>query len=217
LYLSQLNKIRSTEHSFARIVLFWGALIACIALPLLFTAMSPLIAWRSPVYIMACFAGVIGLGLLLLQPLLIGGYLPGLSKHLSRRAHPRVGAMLIVAVILHVGGLWLTSPQDVIDALTFSSPTPFSDWGVVAMLSLFATTALAIFRRRLQLRAQNWRIAHSFFALVIVIGTVVHAILIEGMMETFSKFILCILVLTITLKLIFGLKFWSDIRSSSKR
>lgn len=179
--------------------------------------MSPLLAWRSPVYIVACFAGVIGLGLLLLQPLLIGGYLPGLPKQIARRAHPCVGVMLVVAVIIHIIGLWTTSPPDVIDALTFSSPTPFSNWGVVAMWSLFATMALAIFRRRLQLRARNWRMAHSLLALVIVIGTVVHAILIEGVMETVSKVTLCVLVVIATMKLIFNLKLFSNLRSSSKR
>jgi len=215
--LSQPNKMRSTKHKFSRSALFWSALIAAIAIPLLFTAMSPLLAWRSPVYIAACFAGVFSLGLLLLQPLLIGGYMPDLPKHLARRAHPCVGALLLIAVVVHVGGLWITSPPDVIDALTFTSPTPFSNWGVVAMWALFATTFLAIFRRRLQLRARNWSIAHSLLALVIVIGTVVHAILIEGMMETFSKLILCALVFTATMKLIFGLRVWSDWRTSSKR
>lgn len=215
--MSQPKKIRSTEHHFTRTALIWGSLIAIIIIALFFTAMSPLIAWRSPVYIAACFAGVLGLALLLLQPLLIGGFLPGLPKHLSRRAHPRVGALLIICIIVHVGGLWLTSPPDVIDALTFSSPTPFSNWGVIAMWSLFATTGLALFRRRLKLRAQNWRTAHRFFALVIVIGTIVHALLIEGMMETASKITLCVLVFAVTIKLIFGSKFLTNFRSKPKQ
>ncbi len=215
--LSQPNKIRSAEHNFTRTALIWGGLIAIIAIALFFTAMSPLIAWRSPVYIAACFAGVIGLALLLLQPLLIGGFLPGLPKHLSRRMHPRIGVLLMICVIVHVGGLWLTSPPDVIDALTFSSPTPFSNWGVIAMWSLLATTGLALFRRRLKLRAQNWSKAHRFFALVIVIGTIVHALLIEGMMETVSKLTLCVLVFAVTIKLIFGSKFWTNFRSKLKQ
>jgi predicted ferric reductase len=215
--LSQPKKIHSTEHNLKRSALIWGGLIAVIATPLFFTAISPLIAWRSPVYIAACFAGVIGLSLLLLQPLLIGGLLPGLPKHFSRRAHPRVGALLIICVIIHVGGLWLTSPPDVIDALTFSSPTPFSNWGVIAMWSLFATTGLAIFRRRLKLRVQNWSKAHRLLALVIVVGTIVHALLIEGMMETVSKLTLCVLVFAVTIKLIFGSKFWTNFRSQTKQ
>ncbi|MEP3475416.1 MAG: ferric reductase [Hyphomicrobiales bacterium] len=215
--MNQHKKIRPKEHSLIGRALFWSALFAAIAIPIIFAAMSPLLAWRSPVYIAACFAGVIGLGLLLLQPLLIGGYLPGLPKHIARRAHPFVGAMLVVAVIIHIIGLWITSPPDVIDALTFTSPTPFSNWGVVAMWSLLATTALAIFRRRLQLQARHWRMTHSFLALVIVIGTVVHALLIEGVMETVSKVTLCILVVIATMKLIFNSKFFSNLRSPSKR
>lgn len=215
--LSQPKKIRLKEHNFTRTALIWGGLIAIISIALFFTAMSPLIAWRSPVYIAACFAGVIGLALLLLQPLLIGGFLPGLPKHLSRRMHPRIGVLLMTCVIVHVGGLWLTSPPDVIDALTFSSPTPFSNWGVIAMWSLFATTGLALFRRRLKLRAQNWSKAHRLFALVIVIGTIVHALLIEGMMETVSKLTLCVLVFAVTIKLIFGSKFWTNFRSRPKQ
>lgn len=215
--MNQHKKIRPKEHSLIGRALFWSALFAAIAIPIIFAAMSPLLAWRSPVYIAACFAGVIGLCLLLLQPLLIGGDLPGLPKHIARRAHPFVGAMLVVAVIIHIIGLWITSPPDVIDALTFTSPTPFSNWGVIAMWSLLATTALMIFRRRLQLQARHWRMTHSFLALVIVIGTVVHALLIEGVMETVSKVTLCILVVIATTKLIFSSKFFSNLRFSSKR
>ena len=199
------------------IIFFLFALIAALVVPFIFVVTSPLVAWRSPIYIIACFSGVIGLGLLLIQPLLIGGSFPGLSKHLTRRAHPWTGVLLLLAVLVHVGGLWITSPPDVIDALTFNSPTPFSNWGVIAMLSLFTTTLLAIFRRRFRLRPSNWRLAHRFLAFVIVIGTIVHAILIEGTMETMSKIVLCLLVLVATIKTLFGVKLWSGLRSSAKR
>lgn len=199
------------------IIFFWCALIAALVVPFIFVVTSPLLAWRSPIYIIACFSGVIGLGLMLIQPLLIRGSFPGLSKHLARRAHPWTGALLLLAVLVHVGGLWITSPPDVIDALTFNSPTPFSNWGVIAMLSLFTTTLLAIFRRRLRLRPINWRLAHSFLALVIVIGTIVHAILIEGTMETMSKATLCLFVLVATINTLFGIKFLSGLRRSPKR
>ena len=33
---------------------------------------------------------------------------------------------MAVAVVIHVAGLWITSPPDMIDALLFTSPTPFS-------------------------------------------------------------------------------------------
>ena len=68
-------------------------------------------------------------------------------------------------VVVHVGGLWITSPPDMIDALLFTSPTPFSPFGVIAMWAIFAVAVLAAFRRRLGLR--TWRIAHMSLAAAI--------------------------------------------------
>ncbi len=197
--------------------LTWIALIAAIAIPVALAATSPLLAWRSPVYITAGFAGVAALALLLIQPLLIGGYLSGLPTHLARRIHRWIGAMLVFAVIVHVGGLWITSPPDVIDALLFSSPTPFSNWGVIAMWALFATALLATLRKRLNLSPRNWKLAHTLLALVIVIGTIVHAILIEGTMETTSKAVLCTLVIIASLKVLLGKGLWSNLINWTKR
>ena len=114
----------------------------------------------------------------------------------------------MVAVVVHVGGLWITSPPDMIDALLFSSPTPFSPWGVIAMWAIFAVATIAALRRRLGLRARTWRIAHMPLAIVIVAGSVVHGILIEGTMETVSKAVLCALVLAAAIKVMADLRVW---------
>jgi predicted ferric reductase len=182
----------------ARVALIWAALAAAICVPIAAAATSPLLEWRGPVYILAGFAGIVGLGLLLVQPLLAGGYLPGPSTYRARRAHHWIGGALVVAVVVHVGGLWITSPPDMIDALLFASPTPFSPFGVIAMWAIFAVALLAAFRRRLGLR--TWRIAHMVLAAVIVVGSVVHGMLIEGAMETVSKAALCALVLGAAIK-----------------
>jgi hypothetical protein len=192
----------------ARVILIWTALAVAIAVPIGAAAASPLLAWRAPIYIAAGFAGIVGLALLLIQPLLIGGYLPGPSPSRARRLHPWIGGLLVAAVVLHVGALWITSPQDVIDVLLFQSPTPFSVWGVIAMLAIFVTALLAALRRRLRLRPRIWRISHALIAAVIVVGTVAHAMLIEGTMETVSKAALCGLVLAATMKIIVDLRLW---------
>ena len=178
--------------------LIWAALAIAIGVPIALAATSELLAWRGPVYIVAGFAGIVALGLVLTQPLLIGGYLPGLQAYRGRRVHHWIGGALVLMVLLHVGGLWITSPPDMIDALTFTSPTPFSPFGVVAMGAIFAVAVLAAFRRRMGL--QTWRIVHMSFAVVIVAGSVVHAMLIEGTMETMSKAALCTLVLAAAIK-----------------
>jgi len=192
----------------AKVTLIWAALAAAIGVPIAAAAASPLLAWRDPVYILAGFAGIVALGLVLVQPLLIGGYLPGLSAYRGRRTHHWIGGALVVAVVVHVGGLWITSPPDMIDALTFSSPTPFSPWGVIAMWAIFAVALLAALRRRWGLRARTWRVVHLPLAIVIVVGGVVHAMLIEGTMETISKAGLCALVLAAAVKVMVDLRVW---------
>ena len=182
----------------AKATLIWAALATAICVPIAFAAASPLLAWRGPIYILAGFAGIVALGLALVQPLLIAGYLPGLSAYRGRRVHHWIGGALVVAVVVHVGGLWITSPPDMIDALLFASPTPFSPFGVIAMWAIFAVALLAAFRRRLGLR--TWRIVHMSLAVVIVAGSVVHAMLVEGPMETVSKAALCALVLAAAIK-----------------
>jgi predicted ferric reductase len=181
----------------ARVPLIWAALAAAVCVPIAAAVMSPQLEWRDPVYILAGFAGIIGLGLLLVQPLLAAGYLPGPSAYRARRAHHWIGGPLVVAVVVHVVGLWITSPPDMIDALSFTAPTPFSPFGVIAMWAIFAVAILAAFRRRLGLR--RWRITHMVLAAVIVVGTVAHGLLIEGAMETVSKAALCALVLAATI------------------
>ncbi|MEM9060000.1 MAG: hypothetical protein AAGD13_06015 [Pseudomonadota bacterium] len=136
----------------ARTLLIWAALAVALIFPVALAATSPQLAWRGPAYIGAGFAGVVALGLLLLQPLLVGGYLPGLNQRRARKVHALTGIALVVLVLLHVGLLWVVSPPDVVDVLLFRSPTPFSVWGAVAMWAVFAAGLLAALRRKLRLR-----------------------------------------------------------------
>ena len=154
----------------AKAALIWTALAAAIGVPVALAAASDLLQWRGPVYIVAGFAGMIALGLVLVQPLLIAGYLPGLPAFRGRRVHHWTGGALLLAVVVHVGGLWITSPPDMIDALTYTSPTPFSPFGVTAMWAIFAVALLAALRRRLGMRPRTWRIAHMSLAVLIVAG-----------------------------------------------
>lgn len=193
----------------ARIVLIWAALAVAIGVPIGAAAMSPQLEWREPIYISAGFAGIVALGLLLVQPLLIGAYLPGLSAGRSRRVHRWVGGTLVVALAIHVGALWITSPPDVIDVLLFRSPTPFAVWGVTAMWATFVAALFAALRRRLRVRPRAWRIGHTLLAAIIVVGTILHAIQIEGTMEIVSKAALCTLVFVATLVAFVNLRVWS--------
>ena len=197
----------------ARAPLIWAALAIAIGVPIVAAAFSPQLEWRDAVYIVAGFSGIVALGLLLVQPLLAGGYLPGLSAYRGRRVHHWIGGAVVVLVAVHVGGLWFTSPPDMIDALTFTSPTPFSPFGVIAAYAIFAVAVLATLRRRLGLR--TWRIVHMPLAVIIVACSAAHAVLIEGTMETISKAALCALVLAATAKVIADL--WMRMKRAPSR
>lgn len=199
-----------------RAILIWSAVALAVAVPVIAAAQSPLLAWREPVYVAAGFAGVVSLGLLLLQPLLIGGYLPGVSPYRRRRWHVWVGTTLVVAAIVHVTGLWVTSPPDVIDALLFRAPTPFSAWGVIAMWAVFLAALLAALRRPLRIRPRIWRVGHVSLALIIGVGAVAHAMLIEGTMEAVSKTVLCLLIVAAFVMLMVDRR-GRGIRTTSRR
>ncbi len=190
-----------------RSVLIWGALVAAIAVPIAVAATSPYLQWRDPVYIIAGFAGVLALGLMLVQPLLAGGYLPGLPARLGRGVHRIVGLALVLAIVVHVVGLGITSPPDLLDALLFASPTAFSIWGVLAMWALFGAAIMAAFRARI--RPRIWRLGHTMLVGFTVIATAIHAVLIEGTMGTGSKVALCLLAVGATGWTIFHLRAWS--------
>ncbi len=195
------------RHSALRGALVWLALIAAILVPLVAAAMSPLLAWREPIYIASGFAGVIALTLLVLQPLLVAGYVPGLPALRGRQVHRAVGAILVLSIVVHVGGLWITSPPDVVDALLFRSPTPFSVWGVIAMWAVFAAALIALFRNRFKLPV--WRAAHTALAVVIVTGAIVHTVLIQGTMEPISKIALCAVVFCVSAKVFHRRRSWA--------
>ncbi|UWR02120.1 ferric reductase-like transmembrane domain-containing protein [Ruegeria conchae] len=186
----------------------WAALVATLLIPVIAAAFSPYLAWREPIYILAGFAGIIGMCLLLLQPLLAGRWLPGLSPVNSRHWHRRCGLVLVVSIVIHVIGLWITSPPDVVDALLFVSATPFSTWGVTAMWAGFAAAAMGVLRQRLSLRFRVWRMGHAGLAIVTILGSVIHALLIEGTMEIMTKFALCVLVVLASLATLVRLRVW---------
>ena len=186
-----------------------------MTVPFYFVATSPLLEWREPLYRIAGYAGVAGLALMLLQPLLAGGYLGGLRLQTSRRLHRVSGALLVSCVVLHVAALWVTSPPDVIDALLIRSPAPFAIWGVIAMWAVFAAALLAAVRPNLPLRV--WRFGHTCLVLVTVFGTVAHAVLIEGTMEQLTKIALCAAVLLALGKTVYDLRAWSGLRRTRRQ
>lgn len=194
-----------------RAILIWGVLAGLAGVPIAVAAGSAYLQYRSAIYVAAGLAGVVALALLLLQPLLAAGLLPGLPRAGGRRVHRWTGAALVIAVGVHVAGLWITSPPDMVDALTFTAPTVFSVVGVVSMWALVVAALLAGLRRTLRLRPQVWRLAHSAAAAIVVGTGVAHAIMIEGTMGTGSKLLLCIAVVAALALTLHRLRSWAGV------
>lgn len=189
---------RIAQRLGTKAILIWLALAFLVLVPVMIAAFNPLQVSRNPAYIIASLSGVLALGLLLVQPLLAAGYLPGAPIVRMRRWHRWLGSCIVIAVALHIGGLYLTSAPDTIDALLLVSPTPFSIYGVVAMWSIILTALLVATRKRLGLKNTVWHIAHNLLAVIVVMATVVHALMIEGTMGQVSKIVLCAAVIIAT-------------------
>jgi predicted ferric reductase len=177
------------------------------AVPMVAAGQSPLLQWREPIYIIAGFSGIVGLALLLVQSVLVADAMSGIP---ARRIHVWTGAGLVCAVVVHVAGLWITSPPDVVDVLLFRAPAPFSVWGAVAMWAVFVAAFLAAVRKRIGLRI--WRLGHSTAVTVVITGTVVHAWLIEGAMEVVTKGVLGLMVLGVGALVLWQRRAWRMLR-----
>lgn len=177
-------------------VAVWAGVAVVMAAPVLLAAASPYLAYRNLAYITGGFAGIVALALLFVQPLLAAGYLPGTAR--DRRWHRLAGAAIVGLVLLHVAGLYITSPADTTDALLLVAPTPFSVYGVAALWGVVAIAAMVALRRRMGLRYATWRLLHNGVALAVVVATVIHALQIEGAMEPVSKWALSLAVLAAT-------------------
>ena len=120
--------------------------------------------------------------------------------------HIVLGAVILVGVVWHVAGLWLTSPPDVVDALLLRSPTPFSIYGVVALWALMlAACAMALQRK---MHATRARALHTMLVALAAGGTVAHVVLIDGTLGTVSKIALSLALLLALGTGLWRLKIW---------
>jgi predicted ferric reductase len=198
--------MRQTSRPRLPAFLGWSGVTAIMVVPVVIAAFSPYLPSRSVPYIVGGFAGIVCLSLQFLQPLLPAGYLAGSEGLAGRRWHRWLGVAIVAAVALHVGGLYVTSPADTMDALLLVSPTPFSVYGVTAMWGIVATAVLVLLRRRVSLRFAIWRLVHNVIGAIVVVAVIVHALQIEGAMEPTSKWMLCIAVAVSTSVALFDLR-----------
>lgn len=190
-----MNRAGADER---RRITAWIIVAIVAAVPVIAAAASPLQGGRELLWVTGGMAGVVALSLLFVQPLLMAAT-PLLIAARDRVRWHRLGGTAIVAMVaLHVGALYAYSPDDITDALLLVAPTPFSLYGVISLWCLVLTAVLAATRRTFKLGYRLWRILHSVLAVAVVGAGAVHAIQIEGAMEEYSKFAICIAAMAAT-------------------
>jgi predicted ferric reductase len=194
---SRFEEKRKYSNRRLRIAL-WIIVAAIAAVPVIAAAASPLQKGRELLWVIGGMAGVVAMSLLFIQPLFKAA-VPALLTPRHGIYWHRIGGIAIVAMVaLHVGALYAYSPDDITDALLLVAPTRFSLYGVISMWCVVLTAILAATRRLLRLDYGLWRILHSVLAVAIVASGAIHAIQIEGAMEDYSKFAICIAALAVT-------------------
>jgi predicted ferric reductase len=138
--------------------------------------------------VLGALAGVVALSLLPVQVLLPTPWSALLLRR-DPRWHRWLGLAVACVVVAHVLGLYLTSPDDVRDAV-LAAPT-YSRLGVLAAWSLGLSIVLALARRRLGLTYSDWQILHSALAVAIVTTAVGHTVMIRGTLDGPGEVLAC--------------------------
>ena len=136
--------------------------------------------------VVSTLAATLAVSALAVQPFLValGGQL--------LRWHRVLGTVTFALVLAHVGGLFVVSAEDTLFALSPDGPTR-------ARMALMATIALAVVvvlgagRARLPLSTTTWRVLHAFFAVLVVVLGVGHAVLTDGALDGVGTPVLLVL------------------------
>ncbi len=78
-------------------------------------------------------------------------------------------------MLVHVGGLYVVSAEDTLFALSPDGPTR-ARMALIATIALTVVVILGAGRERLPLSTTTWRVLHAFFAVLVVVLGVGHAV-----------------------------------------
>ena len=155
-----------------RLALAAGLVLA--AVPAALALSDRHLAGASAALVVSTTAGALAVSALVAQPLLAG---------LGRiRPHQALGAVALALVAVHVGALFVESPEDARFALSPDGPTR-ARMALFATVALVAVVALGALRRRLPLAPATWRILHGYLAAVVIGLGFGHAVLTDGALD----------------------------------
>ena len=158
-----------------------AAAAVLLALPLAVALTDGHLEGQSAALVISTAAAALAVSALALQPVLAGtGRL---------RWHRVLGAVALALVLLHLGGLYLESPEDTLFALSLDGPTR-GRMAALATAALIGVVALGVLRARLPMAGATWRVLHGFLAALVIFLGFGHAVLTDGALDGFGTSVL---------------------------
>jgi predicted ferric reductase len=161
-----------------------AAAAVVIAVPLTLALTDRHLAGASAALMVATATGTLAASGLALQPLLAR------RRRITR--HQILGSILLGLVLVHVGALFVESPEDAWFALSPDGPTR-ARMALFATIALFGVVALGALRTRLPIAAGTWRLLHAYLAVVVIALGIGHAVLTDGALDDAGTAVLLLL------------------------
>ena len=158
-----------------------AAVIAVAAVPAALALTDRHLAGASVALVVSTTAGALAVSALALQPLLAAG------RRIAR--HRLLGAVAFALVLLHVGALFVESPDDAWFAMSPDGPTR-ARMALIATIALAGAVTLGVLRNRLPLGAGTWRGLHAYLAVVVLALGIGHAVLTDGALDDLGTAVL---------------------------
>ncbi len=157
----------------------WLALYVIVVLaPLALVAVAMKPGARGMAVVFAAALGFAGLSLLVLQPLVSGRW-ASITAAFSLRSvlslHRQAGTAGLLLVIGHVVALMVDDPARL--ALLDPRDAPVrARAGMAAMVAMLVLTGTSVWRRRLGMSYERWRLVHIVCAAVVIAASFVHVV-----------------------------------------
>ena len=161
-----------------------AAAAVVIAVPLSLALTDRHLAGASAALVVATATGTLAASGLAIQPLL--------ARRQRITRHQILGSILLGLVLVHVGALFVESPEDAWFALSPDGPTR-ARMALFATIALFGVVALGALRTRLPIAADTWRLLHAYLAVVVIALGIGHAVLTDGALDDAGTAVLLLL------------------------
>lgn len=172
-----------------------GVFLGVTILPLVFAAIGVSEPGRGFATEFSAALGFVGLSLMGLEFALVARF-RSVAEPFGSDAlvqfHRQMGLVGLGLVLVHIA---ISAPWDLV-IRPFDADTPARvRWALLATLALFALIASSVWRTKLRLRYEVWHVLHAVLAVVIIVASLMHALLVDYYLNTTWKRVLWILMM----------------------